>query len=116
MAPISAETKARMLLAVHSSSANVAPLTMMASPSAMMTKREQRSAMCAPSTAQASTDEKPSFGTQNRAAGAMYSQLTAAIHSHSRVSPSDRPPAIHNTAETENHVRMRIALCRTADR
>ena len=114
MAPTSAETKARILLAVHSSSAKVAPLTTMASPSAMMTNSEQRSAMCAPSTAQASTEEKPSFGTQKRTAGEMYSQLTAAIHSHSRVSPSDRPPAIHKTAETESQVRMRIALCRTA--
>src|SRR3954453_5562377 len=102
MLPTSAETKAKMLSAVQSSSAKVAPLTTTASPSAMMTKSEQRSAMWPPSTAQASTDEKPSLGTQKRTAGEMYSHVTAAIHSHSRVSPWERPPAIQNTAETKS--------------
>src|SRR6476646_4262532 len=110
MAPASAETKARMLSAVQSSSANVAPLTTTASPSAMMTNSEQRSAMWPPSTAQASTDEKPSFGTQKRTAGETYSIVSATIQNHSRASSGARPPAIHNTAETESQVRMRIAL------
>lgn len=105
-----------MLSAVQSSSAKVAPLTTTASPSAMMTKSEQRSAMWPPSTAQASTDEKPSFGTQNRTAGETYSIASAAIQNHSRASSWARPPRIQRTAEPQSQTRMRIALCRTAVR
>src|SRR3954454_5405084 len=102
MAPTNAETKARMLSAVQSSSAKFAPLTTTASPSAMMMKPAQRSAMWPPSTAQASTDENPSPGVQNRAAGEMYSIESATPHSPSRAGPSASPPSIQNTADADS--------------
>ena len=58
---------------VHGRSAKVAPVTTMDSPSAMMMKPAQRSAMWPPSTTQSATDDAPYFGTQNRTAGDTYS-------------------------------------------
>src|ERR1700754_1734524 len=110
MLPTSENTKARMFSVVQLSSAKVAPLTTTASPSAMMMKRAQRSAIWPPSTAQASSDDGPNLGTQNRAAGETYSMMSAMIHSHNLVSPSARPPRIQNTAEVESQARMRMAL------
>jgi hypothetical protein len=80
MLPTSAARNALIFSGVQASSARVAPLTTMASPSAMMMNSEQRSAMWPPSTAQASTEENPSPGVQNRTAGATYSIASATVH------------------------------------
>src|SRR5437868_8141431 len=101
MLPTKAERNAPTVSAVQVSSAKVAPSTTMASPSAMMMKPAQRSAMWPPSTAHASTEEKPIPGVQNRTAGATYSMASATIQNARRLSPSANPPRIQNTAEQD---------------
>ena len=56
------QRRPRRLSAVQVRSAKVAPVTTMDSPSAMMMKPAQRSAMWPPSTTQSATDEAPYFG------------------------------------------------------
>ena len=68
MLPTKAEMKAVTFSGVQIRSAKVAPSTTMASPSAMMMKPAQRSAIWPPSTDQASIEDGPSPGVQNRAA------------------------------------------------
>src|ERR1700733_5972063 len=97
---------------VQGRSANVAPVTTMDSPSAMMMKPAQRSAIWPPSTAQSSIEDGPYLGTQNRAAGDRYSIPSATAHSDSRDGPSASPPAIQNSPEVDSHTRIRIAFIR----
>ena len=78
-----------------------------------MMKPAKRSAMWPPSTAQASTEEKPSPGVQKRTAGDTYSIPSATPQSQSRLSPSAKPPSTQNTAEPHSQTRIRIALWRT---
>src|SRR6266481_1553768 len=112
MLPRNAETKALTVSAVQVRSAKVAPLTTTASPSAMMMKPAQRSAMWPPSTYQSATDEAPYFGIQNRTAGEVYSIASATAHNTSRICPCANPPAIQNTADTDSQTRMRTAFIR----
>src|SRR5450631_4722575 len=102
MLPTKAEVNAARVSVVHVRSPKVAPVTTMDSPSAMMMKPAQRSAMWPPSTTQSATAEAPYFGIQNRTAGETYSIPSAMAHSASRVSPTATPPAIQNTADTDN--------------
>ena len=112
MLPSNAETKAMTFSVVQVRSANVAPVTTMDSPSAIMTKPAQRSAMWPPSTLQSATDEAPYFGIQNRASGDKYSMPSATAHSPSREFPSAIPPAIQKAPDTESQTRMRMAFRR----
>src|SRR5258708_10873440 len=94
-----AEAKALTVSSVQARSAKVAPVTTMDSPSAMMMKPAQRSAMWPPSTNQSATDDAPYFGIQNRTAGEIYSIIRATAQSASRDWPSAKPPAIQKTAD-----------------
>src|SRR3954447_26779800 len=111
-----AEAKAPTLSRVQASSAKVAPVTTMDSPSAMMMNPAQSSAMWAPSTSQSATSEAPYFGIQNRTAGETYSIASASAHSSSRELPSANPPEIQNTADADSHAVMRIAFMRASVR
>src|ERR1700761_2349597 len=94
MLPSSDARKAITVSPVQVRSAKVAPVTTTDSPSAMMMKPAQRSAMWPPSTTQSETVDAPYFGIQNFAAGEIYSIASAIPHNTSRVCPSVRPPAI----------------------
>ena len=109
-------TKAPTVSVVQVNSENVAPVTTMDSPSAMMTNSAKRSAMWPPSTSQSATCDAPYFGIQNRAAAEQYSIPSATAHSSSRACPSAKPPAIQNTADSDSHAVMRIAFMRAAGR
>src|ERR1700712_1517402 len=98
---MNADTKAVTVSVVQVRSEKVAPVTTMDSPSAMMMKPAQRSAMWPPSTTQSVTCDAPYFGIQNRAAGEMYSIESATAHSSSRGCPSANPPAIQKTADSD---------------
>src|SRR5436305_14896946 len=102
MLPRKAETNAVIFSAVQVSSAKVAPVTTMDSPSAMMMKPAQRSAMWPPSTTQSATEDAPYRGIQNRTAGEIYSIASAIAQSTSRDGSAANPPAIQNTAEIDN--------------
>src|SRR5437762_6467536 len=104
MAPTRATSTAAIELAVHAASANVAPVTTMDSPSAMMMKPAQRSAMWPPSTTQSATEDALYRGIQNRTAGEIYSMHSAIAHSTGRNSPVANPPAIQNTAEIASQI------------
>src|SRR5437879_4075074 len=108
MLPTKADTKAATVSVVHDSSAKVAPVTTMDSPSAMMMKPAQRSAICPPSTTQSATDDAPYRGIQNRTAGEIYSMPSATAQNAGRNSPSARPPAIQKIADSASHEVMRI--------
>src|SRR3954465_8668659 len=97
-----ADTNATTFSLVQVNSAKVAPVTTMDSPSAMMMKPAQRSAMWPPSITQSATEDAPYFGIQNLAAGEMYSIASASAQSASRACPSANPPAIQKTAETDS--------------
>src|SRR4051794_13469536 len=84
----------------------------MDSPSAMIMKPAQRSAMWPPSTTQSATEDAPYRGIQNRTAGEIYSIAKAIAHSTSRNWPSAKPPAIQNTADIDSHAVMRMAFSR----
>src|SRR6516162_8021452 len=107
-----AETKAPTIGGVQERPAKVTPSSTIASPSAMMTKPAQRSAMCPPSTYQSSTAEAPYFGIQKRTSGETYSIASAIPHSHKRSCPLANPPRIQNTADVLSQMRMRIAFQR----
>src|SRR6201996_6696349 len=102
MLDTNADANAVTFSRVQARSAKVAALTTTASPSAMMMKPAQRSAIWLPSTAQASTEEKPSPGVQKRIAGETYSIASATPQSQSRVWSSAKPPSSQNMAETHN--------------
>src|SRR6266446_10433411 len=112
IAPIKADMKAPTVSAVQGSSANVAPVTTMDSPSAMMMNPAQRSAICPPSTTQSPTEDAPYFGIQNRTAGEMYSIASATAQSTSREWPSAMPPAIQKMADIDSQTRIRSAFIR----
>src|ERR1700687_3503094 len=99
-----AEAKAPTVSEVQARSAKGVPVTTMDSPSAIMMKPAQRSAMWPPSTTQSATCDAPYFGIQNRTAGETYSMQSATAHSSSRDCPSAKPPAIQNTADIDSHV------------
>src|SRR3954464_15252775 len=101
-----AEAKAPTVSGVQLSSAKVAPVATMDSPSAMMMNPAQRSAMWPPSTTQSATWDAPYFGIQNRTAGETYSIASATAHSNSRLSPCAKPPAIQKTAEPDSQAVM----------
>src|SRR4030081_883677 len=105
-----ADAKALTVSAVQARSANVAPVTTMDSPSAMMMNPAQRSAIWPPSMAQSSIEDAPYFGIQNRTAGDRYSMPSAMAQSPSRESPSEGPPAIQNIAAADSQTPMRIAI------
>src|SRR5476649_2108938 len=84
----------------------------MDSPSAMMMKPAQRSAIWPPSTTQSATADAPYFGIQNRTAGEIYSIPNATAQSHSRQYPSAKPPAIQKIADSNSQARMRTAFIR----
>src|ERR1700737_1438063 len=109
MLPTKADRNAVTFSVVQVRSANVAPSTTMASPSAMMMKPAQRSALWPPSAGQASTDDDPSPGVQNRTAGEMYSIVSATPHSQSRDGPSAKPPTTQKIADADNQTMMRMA-------
>src|SRR5438445_13393924 len=115
MLPTKADTKAVTVSVVHDNSAKVAPVTTMDSPSAMMMKPAQRSAMWPPSTTQSATDDAPYRGIQNRTAGEIYSMHSAIAHDTNRNSPVAKPPAIQNTADTASQAVMRTAFIRASD-
>src|SRR4051812_49556468 len=98
-----ADANAATVSKLQASSAKLAPVTTMDSPSAMMMNPAQRSAIWPPSTTQSATEDAPYRGIQNRAAGEIYSMPSAIPHSASRVCPVAKPPAIQNTAETDSH-------------
>src|ERR1700733_7674314 len=97
-----ADANAPTVSMVHVSSAKVAPVTTMDSPSAMMMNPAQPSAIWPPSTTPPPTCDAPYFGTQNRTAAERYSIQSASAHSSSREFPSAIPPAIQNTADSDN--------------
>ena len=101
-----------MVGALHALSANVAPVTTMDSPSAMMMNSAQRSAMWPPSTSQSPMGVAPSPGKRKRITGPRYSITTATSHSASRACPSARPPAIQNTPLHTIHRVMRSMFWR----
>src|SRR3954447_5413992 len=111
-----AEAKAPTLSRVQASSAKVAPVTTMDSPSAMMMNPAQRSAMWPPSTTQSATSDAPYFGIQNRTAGERYSIASATAQSDSRLLPSATPPAIQKIAEPDSQAVIRIAFMRASVR
>src|SRR3954469_802645 len=94
-----ADANAPTVSKVQASSAKVAPVTTIDSPSAMMMNPAQRSAIWPPSTTQSATSDAPYFGIQNRTAGDRYSMASATAHSSSRALPCATPPAIQNTAD-----------------
>src|SRR3954453_274702 len=96
-----ADAKAPTLSAVQARSAKVAPVTTMDSPSAMMMKPAQRSAIWPPSTTQSATSVAPYFEIQNRAAAELYSMQSATAQRRSRDCPPAKPPAIQNTDDTD---------------
>src|SRR3954453_7499805 len=96
---MNADMKAPTVSMLQASSAKLAPVTTMDSPSAMMMNPAQRSAMWPPSTTQSATSDAPYFGIQNRTAGDRYSMANATAHSSSRALPRATPPAIQNTAD-----------------
>src|SRR4029078_1078096 len=116
MLPASTETKAAMLSADQASSANVAPVTTTDSPSAMMTKSAQRSAMWPPSIIQSATEDAPYRGIQNRTAGEIYSMTSAMAHSVTRGWPAPAPPAVQKIAGTESQAAIRMAFIRVRGR
>src|ERR1043166_9490147 len=105
-----AEAKAPTGSGVQASSAKVAPVTTMDSPSAMMMNPAQRSAMWPPSTTQSATCDATYFGIQNRTAGDRYSIASASAHSSSRALPSENPPAIQKIADADSQAVIRIAF------
>src|SRR6202035_4075574 len=109
---MNADTNAVTVSRVQDRSANVAPVTTMDSPSAMMMNPAQRSAIWPPSTYQSATEDAPYFGIQNRTAGEMYSIDSASAQSTSRACPCSKPPAIQKIADTDNQTRMRTAFIR----
>src|SRR6478752_9770865 len=111
-----AETKALTVSGVHVRSAKVAPVTTMDSPSAMMMKPAQRSAMWPPSTTQSATEDAPYRGIQNRAAGETYSIASAIAQSTSRDWLSAKPPAIQKIPDVNSHAVMRTAFMRISGR
>src|SRR3954466_15161134 len=111
-----AEPKAPTFSRVQASSAKVAPVTTMDSPSAMMMKPAHRSAIWPPSTTQSETSDAPYFGIQNRTAGETYSIASATAHSVSRALPCAKPPAIQKTAEIDSQAVIRIAFIRATIR
>src|SRR3954447_26824720 len=98
-----ADANAPTVSKLQASSANVAPMTTMDSPSAMMMNPAQRSAIWPPSTTQSATSVAPYFGIQNRTAGERYSIASATAHSSSRGAPSAKPPAIQKMADAVSH-------------
>src|SRR6202000_3178168 len=112
MLPTNADAKARTFSVVQARSANVAPVTTMDSPSAMMMNPAQRSAMWPPSTYQSITDDAPYLGIQNRTDGETYSMPSATAQSTSRCCPSAKPPAIQKIAEIDIQTRTRNAFMR----
>src|SRR3954447_18841804 len=104
-----ADANAPTVSSVQASSANVAPVMTMDSPSAMMINPAQRSAMWPPSTTQSATDDAPYRGIQNRTAGERYSMPSATAHTTSRDWPCANPPAIQNTADSASQDVIRIA-------
>src|SRR3954469_15402528 len=111
-----ADANAPTVPKVQASSAKVAPVTTMDSPSAMMMNPAQRSAMWPPSTTQSATSDAPYLGIQNRTAGERYSIARANVHSSSRELPCAKPPAIQKIAEADSHAVMRIAFMRAGVR
>src|SRR5262245_34064292 len=101
MLPASAMRKAANAGQVHSSSANVAPVTSMDSPSAIMTKRPQRSARWPPSVAQSVVSDRPSPGTKKPTAGPEYSMASATVHSPS-LGPGAAKPKQRRDREPDN--------------
>src|SRR3954469_13843516 len=116
MLPIKADANAATVSTVQASSAKVAPVTTMDSPSAMIMNPAQRSAMWPPSTTQSATCEAPYFGIQKRTAGERYSIASASAHSSSRALPSATPPAIQKIAEADSQAVIRIAFMRASVR
>jgi hypothetical protein len=96
-----------MVVAVQGSSANLAPVTRIDSPSTMIMKSPQRSAMCAPSTSQSAVVERPRPGVQKLTEGETYSMARAASHRAKRHSPCDSPPAIQSTPDRASQDVMR---------
>src|SRR5918995_649317 len=107
MLPTTALKNAVVVGASHVSSANVAPVTSSDSPSAMMMKSPQRSAMWPPSTFQSATADRPSPGTQYKAHGPNISIASASAHHASRMSGSANAPTIQNTPESVIQTAMR---------
>ena len=113
--PTKAAAKAVTLSPVQARSAKVAPATSTDSPSAMMTKRPDRSARCAPATSQSVVGDRPMPGTRNPAAGPAYSMAIATSHSAKRISrPIVSPPAIQNADETTSQTPIRQKLRKLA--
>src|SRR3979490_2312167 len=113
---IKADTKAVTVSVVQASSENVVPVTTMDSPSAMMMKPAQRSAIWPPSMTQSATEDAPYFGIQKRAAAEIYSIPSATAQRTSRQCPSARPPAIQKTADNDSQAVMRTAFMRATGR
>src|SRR4051812_1641746 len=111
-----ADANAPTVSSVQASSANVAPVTTMDSPSAMIIKPAQRSAMWPPSTTQSATSDAPYFGIQNRTAGETYSIPSATAHSVNRTLPCAKPPAIQKIADVDSQAVIRIAFIRATIR
>src|SRR5882757_903231 len=111
-----ADANAPTVSGVQASSAKVAPMTTMDSPSAMMMNPAQRSAIWPPSTTQSATSDAPYFGIQNRTAGERYSMPSAAAHSSSRALPSAKPPPIQKMADADSQAVIRIAFMRASVR
>src|ERR1700733_8884571 len=107
-----ADANAPTVSMVQVSSAKVAPVTTMDSPSAMMMNPAQRSAIWPPSTYQYVTDDAQYFGIQNRTAGETYSMPSATAQSPSRCCPCAKPPAIQKIADTDSQTRIRSVLVR----
>src|SRR6266567_106758 len=116
MLPIKAEVNAMTFSVVQIRSAKVAPVTTMDSPSAMMMKPAQRSAMWPPSMTQSATEDAPYLGIQKRTTGEMYSILSAIVQSMRRECPPTRPPAIQNTAEADSQAVILTAFRRAGAR
>ena len=107
---MNATTNAEIVAAFQGSSANVAPVIRIDSPSAMMMKSAQRSAICAPSICQSVVFERPRPGTQKAAIGETYSMASAMAQIQSRVVLSAKAPAIQNGAAAVNQRKMRVKL------
>src|ERR1700694_5772368 len=111
-APIKADTNPTTVSVVQARSANVAPVTTMDSPSAMMMNPAKRSAIWPPSTVQSSIEDAPYFGIQNRAAAEIYSIPSATAQRAIREFPSAKPPAIQKIADTDSQAVIRTAFMR----
>ncbi len=106
-------TKAMTVSVVQVRSAKVAPVTTMDSPSAMMMKPAQRSAMWPPSTTQSDDRGRAVFrNPEPRRRRDIFDRQRHRPQREPRTRPSASPPAIQSVPDIDSQTRMRTAFMR----